>query len=239
MAVYDIDHTSGTTILASIKSAFSTAGILTTTHRDTSTFLIVTTTRSTRVLSFNAPGSGRLFMFYGTSYNTGDTINDSVTLQNHGFNTGDAGVVVITDDAVVISQRRGSGSTYGFLVGNANDGSSTNLIWSWASNTGGAGSTTLHNAAARTQQNGVFFGAPLISAGGFYYYADIPNGTTSGNILGTGIKGVKQLLKGNTFTAAHEVVGDDIIVPGGFSNAGSLAIPTGFYIVDGNSWEPA
>ena len=239
MAVYVIDHTSTTTMLESIRDGLTAAGILTTNHRDTSTNLIVTTTRSTRPIRFNISGSTtkRIYIYYGTGYTSGDVVDNSVTLQAHASNTGDAGALIVTSDMFGVFQRRGSGNTYGFICSKLlNAPTNTQIMWAW---TATVSSTLLHDADALAQMEAAFYRKQIISSGDNYYFSQIPCMTGGDYLLSMGLAGVQALHRGPNYTAAYEISGDDVVVPGGRTNGDDAYMPCSLYIPEGNSWAPA
>jgi len=235
--IASLDYTSTTTMLASIKSALTTAGILTTTHRETATNLIVTTSRSSRVIRFQADGT-RIYIYYGTSWSSGDAVNGSVTLNANGTNPGKEGVVIITADILGFFEVRATSNTTGFICGNLDNVDATEIMWAFMN---GVSTTLLHNASAMTQMEiGLYNGVMKNAAGDKYLKSPIPCLSGARDLLASGVEGLEQLCKGANYTVSHEVFGDDVVVPvGGCNGSTSYMGSTSLYIPSGNSWTPA
>lgn len=229
MAVYPFDMTSSTTLLGSIRDALDAAGILTTVHRDTSTNLIVTITRLTsRVVRFNVAVS-RLHIYYGTSYVSGDTIADQVTIQAQATGTYSSGATIITDDVVVIVEARGA-VMYTCLIAALDNLASTQIVWGFSS---GYASPVLHNAVDRVQMEAAFYNRQIISADAKYYASNIPCMTGGFVLLASAIVGAKALHI-PIINAPYAVAGDDAYVPLGGANGDSVYAPGCLFIPDGN-----
>jgi len=237
MAIYTIDYTSTTTMLASIKAGLTSAGILTTTHRDTSVNLIVTTTYSSRVVRFNAPGNNRFYVYYGTAYTSGDVVDNSVTLQAVAAGTGAAAALIVTGDMFGLFEYRGSAATAGFICGYLDNYAETEIMWGFYN---ANGAPLLHDATAMVQMEAAFYTQQIISDADKYYRSAIPCVSAGSLLLAQGIRGVSALHKRANYSAAYEIVTDDVVVPGGGCNGNTTYMQNmSLFIAEGNSWTPA
>jgi len=237
MAIYTIDYTSTTTMLASIKAGLTSAGILTTTHRDTSVNLIVTTTYSSRVVRFNATSNNRIYIYYGTGYTSGDVVDNSVSLQTVGSGIGASAALIVTGDMFGLFEYRGSSITVGFICGHLDNLAETEIMWGFST---GATSPLLHDATAMVQMEAAFYSREIISAADKYYASAIPCMTATRLLLAQGIVGVYALHKTANTGAPYEIIGDDVVVPGGGANSSATyMLGMSLYIPQGNSWTPA
>jgi len=236
MAIYPIDYTSLTTMLASVRDGLDDAGILTTIHHDTSANLIVTTTRSSRVIRFVAASGNRFYVYYGTSYDTGDTINDSVTLQAVGAGTGVAGALIVTGDVFGLFEYRGGTACAGFICGNLDNPANTQIMWGWMNV---QTAPLLHDATDRVQMEAAFYSRQIISTESKYYRSAIPCMTAGNLLMSQGVKGVYELHQSANYGVAYVVVGDDAVVPGGGCNGNATYMQNkSLLIPGGNSWTP-
>jgi hypothetical protein len=236
MAIYTIDYTSTTTMLESIRAALDSAGILTTTHRQTATNLIVTTSRSTRVIRFNIPANNRFYVYYGTSYASGDTINDSVTLQSANTGTGVSSALIVTDDIWGLFEHRGVAVTCGFICSKLKDLAETQILWAWCN---GNSTPLLHDADARAQMESAFYTNQIISTGDKYYTSEIPCMTAGNVFMSQGVEGIQAIHKTANYSSAYEINVDNVIVPGGGCHGNSTYMQNmSLYIPNGNSWTP-
>ena len=237
MAIYPIDFTSSTTVVTSLRAGLNSAGILTTNHRETSTNLIVTTTRSSRVLRFLVSTGLRIFTYYGTSYVSGDTIADAVTVQAAGVGSGAgaSAALIVTADVLGLFEFRGT-AVAGWLCGNLNDLAATPIIWGWAQ---GNSASLFHRTDSMVQVQAAFYRRQIISADEKYLMSEIPCTSGIDGFLSLGVQGVKALHKSANQLSPFEIVGDDVIVPTGGANGESEYMGNmSLYIPNGNSWSP-
>jgi hypothetical protein len=230
MALYTLDHTTAASVLISIRNALDTEGLINTNHRDTTTNLILTTSRTSRVLRFNMATSSRLYFYYGSSYASADTINDSVTVNAVAAGTGASGAIIITDDLIAIAQWRGTTICSTIVIGKMTT-LGTDFIGSWYF---GNSTPLLTNAGTYAQCDAIRIGSPLVSPDGKYYWSEMTLLTTTYQPLATGVDGIKVLHRAPLTGQAYEISGNDIILPGGGCNLLTTYFDCSFLVTNGN-----
>jgi len=232
--IYALDPTNNTSLITSLKAALTSAGILQTLHYEDAANLIVTLTRNNRVFKFTA-SSIRYLTYYGTSYVSGVTIADSVTLNSVQSGTGVSDALIVTGDLLAIVEYRGATYTYDVLIGNINNEQQTSIAWGWSSI---SSVPLLHNTVNMTQMYINVYPKALASMDGKYYMSDVVCMNNALVLEGIGVKGLKALHMGMNTSNAYVVVGNDVIVPGGRANADDDAIFNSLYILNAVTWTP-
>lgn len=239
MAIYSIDWSSDTTIIASIKSGLTTAGILTTNHYETSSRLIVTTERSNKLIRFVA-GSTRLQVYIGDSWSSGDAVTNQVTIQSNATGTMTNGALIITGDVLYIGQRDSAATPnhVNAMFVRVDSVTAEYIAMGWNCST----ANNIQAMRDTTNDAGVILfpmKSTLISSSGYYYEVDIPAATPGGLLLGDALKGVKCLMRDWIRSTLYQEYGDDVAVQGGYTDGALSYFPASFIIADGASWAPA
>lgn len=234
--IYPIDYTNTESVINSLDAALDDAGVIQTRHYKSASDLIVTLTRSSRVFRINVPSQMRLYIYYGTAYVSGTTISDSITISLITTGTSVSGCVAITGDVIAFAEYRGATVIAGALIGAINNEDETEIAWGWSSP---SSAPLLHNTESRTQMHPNIYPKALISTDGKYYMSDIVCMDSAYTLMGVGVKGVKALHRPANTGMAYEIVGNDVIIPGGQANGDASIIPNSLYIPNAVTWEPA
>lgn len=237
MSIATLDLTSTTTQINSLEAALSAAGILTTTHNKTSTVLIVTLTRSSRVFRFEAANVGRWFSAYGTGWTSGTTVTDSTTMNGIASGTGVSASLIVSADIVALLEHRGTTLSSAHIIGKLDDVSDTEfMLGMYASQN----SPNFHRLDTRVRIDAAVYNRDIISTGNYYYKSAIPVVTNTGVLISLGIQGMQNLHRSPNNAVAYEVAGNDVIVPTGGVNGLTAYFGSGssFYIANGSSWTP-
>lgn len=227
--LYPIDYTSAQSMITSLKAAFASAGVLETTHYEDVDDLIVKLTRNARVFKFHTDGYKRWYVYYGTSYTGGSNIADSITLLTTS-GTGKSGSLVVTSDILVLADHRDVTITSDVLIGNMNNIDGTEIAWGWRSD---SNTPLLQNTVGRTSMSVNIYPKRLLSTDNKYYMSDVICMDSAYTLTSIGVKGIKALHKGANYSAPYEIVGNDVVVPGGGANSDDYAIPNSLYIPGG------
>jgi hypothetical protein len=238
MAIYSVDLTSTTTIPNDIEAALIAAGILTTTHNKAAGSLIVTTTRSSKVLKFTIGTSNRITTFYGDSYTSGTTIVNEVAISSYTAGVNAETKVVVTGEALLICWRGSSTIAAFTLIGNLDNLGVDNFAWGWTAITATGNMRNISQSSAMMLVNTLKL--PLISAADKYYGSDLTTMDTSYKITSEAVKGIKSLHKNTVVDPLLEVNGNNVIVSGGGILGQSIDHLGGsLLITNGNSWTPS
>lgn len=237
MAIYPIDLTNQASIISSLQAGLTAAGIIDTVHYNTSPNLLVTLSCWTKPIKFNAPGSGRIYSYFGSSYASSANLNDSCTINAASFGTGVSSVLVVTGDVVAVLENRGGSFTFKHVFAKLNDAGTTEIAWGIEYL--GRSSSTLWNADLASQMGAVGVQGTILTTGGNYYQSDILCLDGAYTQLATGVVGLKMLHRATGIGASHLVAGDDVVFEGGGCNSDNFYFPNCFLIEDGNSWAPA
>jgi len=237
MAIYSIDLTSQASIISSLQTGLATAGIISTVHYNTSPNLLVTLSCWTKPIKFNAPGNGRIYSYFGSSYASSANLNDTSTINAYILGTGVSSVLVVTGDVVAVLENRGGSTTVKHVFAKLNDAGTTEIAWGiWYP---GRSGSTLWNADLASRMEAVGVRGAILTTGGNYYQSDILCLDGAYTQLATGVVGLKMLHRATGIGASHLVAGDDVVFEGGGCNSNDYYFPNCFLIEDGNSWAPA
>jgi hypothetical protein len=235
MAVYTINISSSTTMRTSLVDALTAAGILTTNHYNASDDLIVTTTRSNKVLRFNF-GTSRMTVYYGDAYSSGTTITNQVTVSSFGSLTAESCVAIITDKLFYIGERSTTSSFSGAVFGRVTSANQEYICIGWSS---GIVSAVIKDTTNNQDAHVLSFVNAAISPSNNYYLVDTPVTGAGSLLLGNSIQGVKLLTRAPVTTQLNINYGDDasVIFTGtrGVTNYFGASI----LIENGVSWVPA
>lgn len=233
MTLYSLDKTSATTMRESTKAALTAAGILTTTHYETGDYLIVTTTRSNKVIKMYFAVS-RTKWYVGDAYSSGTTITNQVTVCEYGGGTVAEANMVVTDDILYMGWRiTANDRTAHALFGRLATTAAEYVALGWVTNTY-EGYPVLRDTSNDASIEISCLRNTLISTGAYYYQHDLVI-ATAGNVLqANAITGLKALQRPIFTTAQLLVFGDDIVLPGGATNGATSYFPQNLIIADGN-----
>ena len=232
-----LNTTTSDTVRETLLAALIDSGVHDTTHYNSGSDLIVTTTRSSKVLKFYIHSSyKRPWTYYGDAWTSGSTITNQVAINvaNVDYNATDIRLVV-TDKVVLLAARLANGAIMYHLIGNLDNPTSDEIAWGWTS--GAAGGYLRHIPSANKMQANMY---PLpMTQGGDYLMAEIPCLDASGELIATGVKGLKALYRGKVTDPPVQTNGNDAIVAGGgLTGLSSTYFPLSFIIPNGVSWTP-
>ncbi len=240
MAVFSIDISSDAKEIAGILAAITQAGILTTKHYQSSTSLIVTTTRSNKVIRISLGGKYYPRIYIGDSWTSGDAINNQVIINEYSSTTSPGEVnVIITDNVFCIGARKSDNTVVFNVIFTRLNTDAAEYVALGIVYNATSGNPTLYDTTNAAQIKSAQLNQIAISTDGYYYDTDFIV-TTAGNVLqSNGIKGIKSLLMPPS-TAAHYVrYGNDVVIPGGATNGATSVFPMSILITNGYSWAPA
>jgi len=238
MAVYSIDISSDQNEITSIKNALNTAGILTTTHYETSNRLIVTTNRSNKVIRIVLDAKfPRIYI--GDSWSSGDAVNNQVTINEFADCSGCAEVnVIVTDVVLCIGARHANSTVTDTIFTKLNDTAQEYVALGIVCNST-SGTPILRDLTNNAQIHCGQLTATIISADGYYYNSDFPCMTAGGVLMATAIQGIKSLQMPSTISSHYVRYGGDVVIPGGATNSMVSYFPRSILITNGYSWAPA
>jgi hypothetical protein len=237
MAVYSLTISSSTALRDSIKASLTAAGILTTTHYETGDNLIVTTTRSNKVIRW-ATGNSRLQTYIGDTYTSGTTITNQVTINAPGSNSYVEANMVVTDKVFYIGMRTNTNESIHALFGRLDSATQEYVALGWTTNNAN-GAPVLRDTTNNTQAEATQLNRILISTSGYYYIHDLPVASNANVLLASAVQGVKSLQRAYVTGSQIVTYGDDVALSGGYANGATSYFPQSLLIEDGNSWEPA
>ncbi len=236
MAVYDLSMVSTTDFIDSLETALTTAGVLTSTLRKTTTNLLFTTSRFDYPIRVNAPATTfRMKYYWGTGWTSDDNLDEQATVFNWSPGTGavTAIALIVYPTGLAFTQIEGTNRDL-IIFGKADNVSSSDLAIGACYGTNANRTMTARNCD--DGQNISFLtlkaNTEVVSSGGKYYSTSLQV-IEGGIILASGIKNVTQLLKARA--GNHYVVyGDDVVVLASYAGAiGVDAIGTSLLIKDG------
>lgn len=231
MAVYSVGMSTDGSVIAGIKAALTSAGVLTTTHYETTNRLIVTTTLSNKVLRVVAEYARPSF-YYGDSWVSGDAVVNQVSLNPYNWGTSDSMAVIIKPPVLAFSWHNTSNIISGTLFSKlAVNNKYFAMGWVTPSST----ATTIRNTSDddNVDVHTLGYYPTIISGEGYYYQTDLIVTTSGGVLLASGIQGVKWLARDYVTVTPYQVYGDDVALSGGSAKSivnyltGSLLIPGG------------
>jgi hypothetical protein len=232
-----LETTSQTTVRETLLAALIASGVHTTTHYNAGNSLIVTTTRSSKVLKFDFDSTyKRPSTYYGGAWTSGSSITNQVAINNTTINTYANDIrLVVTDKLLLLAVGFITGAITYHLIGNLDNSTSDEIAWGWRSD--GSGGYLRHIPSANTMQANMY---PLpMTQGGNYLMADLPCLDASGELIATGVKGLKALYRGKVTDTPVQTNGNDAIVAGGgLTSLSSTYFPLSFIIPNGVSWTP-
>lgn len=241
MAVYSVGGDSDADTTNNLEAALIAAGIRTTTHYKTTNRLIVTTTRSNKVLRF-VIASKRIQTYVGDSWSSGDAVTNQRNIQAAGSGgTPVSTVVIVTADALLINCGWTSYASYA-LLGQLDNAGSDYCALGWFQDGEGAQSWQYNLSTGNLLWVHSPLRYPAASAGGYYYSGPLVC-TEGGVVTATGIKSLRALGRANSTTWAYQVHGDDVALNGGQANnvvttLSNAYFPTNLLLVNGNGWSP-
>lgn len=234
MAIYTLNISSAALLRESLSTALTTAGIITTNHYDTSENLIVTTTRSNKVIRFLTT-TIRLVVYYGDAYTSGTTITNQVTLNASFSATTDEAKLIVTADLLAIGYRSTGNQYTQVIFSKTNNVSPEYIVFSCSNNN----TTSVHRDTTNNDDIHLMsFASPIVSSGGYYYLADIPVVSSDGGILSTGISEVKYLSRDWVTTAFLTQYGDYTTINGGGARGLSYYFRGSFLLENASTWAP-
>lgn len=235
MAIYTLNVSSAALLRESLSAALTTAGVITTNHYDTSENLIVTTTRSNKVIRFLTTNI-RTQVFYGDAYTSGTTITNQVTLNTIFSGTTDEAKLIVTDVLLAIGYRN-TVNQYTYVVFSQADSVTEEYIVFGHSN---QLTTSVHRDTTNDDDIHLMtVASPIVSSGGYYYLADVPVVSSDGGLLATGIQGVKYLSRDSIATAMITQYGDYTTINGGGARGLAYYFRGSFLLEDASTWAPA
>lgn len=237
MAVYSIDISSDSAAIGSILAAITDAGILTTNHYKSSASLIVTTTRSNKVIRINI-GYKYPRIYIGDSWSSGDAVVNQVIINEYTSPTSAVEVnIIITDNILCIGARNGTTIVANTIFTRLNTDASEYAALGINYNTTG-GTPTLRDTTNGAQIKSSQLNQVITSTDGYYYDTDFIV-TTAGNVLqSNGIKGIKSLFMPPSTNSHYVRYGNDVVIPGGATNGATSVFPMSILITNGYSWAP-
>jgi hypothetical protein len=235
MSVYTLNVSSANDLRASILAAIDDAGILTTNHYNTSNDLIVTTTRSNKVIKFNV-ASIRPSVYYGDAYTSGTTITNQVVLVTATSATIDEAYLIVTGTLMALVWRFTSDAYFIVFFGKSGSVSEEYLALSWGS-TSVAG--VLKDTTNDTDVHILSVASPAISPDGKYYELDLPVLNGSNVKIADSIQDLKSLTRSSIATSALTSYGDVVTVSGGYGRGLAYYFRSSFIIEDAVEWPPA
>lgn len=230
-----LDISTVDTVRETLLAALIASGVHTTTHYNYDKYLIVTTTRLSKVLKFDIHGSSkRPATYYGDAWTSGSTITNQVAINTYGSTLSDIRLVV-TDKVVLLAVGFTNGAIAYHLIGNLDNPTSDEIAWGWTS--GNPEGYLRHIPSANTMRANMY---PLpMTQGGNYLMADLPCLDASGELIATGVKGLKALYRGKVTDMPVQTNGNDVIVAGGgLTGLSANYFPLSFIIPNGVSWTP-
>ena len=236
MATYALNTTSDAALIASIEAGMTDAGIITTTHYNTSPTLIVTTTRSNKVIKITS-SSMRLQFYYGDAYVSGTTISNQVTVMDPLFTGGIyESVMVITDKILYFGYRQTS--ILNVLFGRFATEAQEYFVMSWVNdqvNWGISRDTTndVQVIVITLQRPNIY------TSGGNYYMVPLLIVSTGYVLVSAGVQGLYSLCRGWITSSTIQVYGDDVGCSGGGNTVSTSYYLVSFLIENGDSWAPA
>jgi hypothetical protein len=236
MAIYYVDPTSATTILNGIEAALSAAGVLTTTHNKTTADLIVTTTRSSKVIRYTI-ATMRVNTRYGDSWTSGTTLVNPYDINIYATGTAVDVQVVVTDKVILVGSRQSTTAAAFSMIGNLDNATNDPIIWGWTAN---VASGYLRQTSDQYAMGINTFRNTMISPDDKFYLSDIICMNAGSKVISTAVHGVKSLYRGGTVDPVVAVSGNHAIVAGGgILNASTDYMGQSLLINNGNSWVPA
>lgn len=232
-----LDTSTSTTVRETLLAALIASGVHTTTHYASDSSLIVTTTRSSKVLKFTINTTyKRPMTYYGDAWTSGSSITNQVAINDYGINNNANDIrLVVTDKLLLLAVGLINGATMYHLIGNLDNPTSDEIAWGWYS--GGSGGYLRHIPSANTMQANMY--PNPMTQGGNYLMADLPCLDASGELIATGVKGLKALYRGKVTGTPVQTNGNDAIVAGGgLTGLSSTYFPLSFIIPNGVSWTP-
>jgi hypothetical protein len=239
MAIYSLDTSSNAAVGNSIKAALTSAGILTATHYQSNEFLIVTTTRSNKVIKILTHDAS-IRVYIGDAHTSDTTITNEVPVNSYADWTAKAEAnLVVTDHVLYMGYRMASnGRTSHALFGRLDSATEEYVALGWITNAID-GTQALRDTTNNTQMEISQLRNVLISAGGYYYVHDMIVANNANVLLASAVQGVKFLQRSYVYGSHIITYGNDVAVSGGGANGTVSYFPQSLLIEDGNSWEPA
>lgn len=235
MSIYLLDRNNR---IPSIKAALQAAGVVTTVHFENTTDLIVTTTRSNKVLRIRNDGS----VWIGSAWTSGATITNSQTLLGSISMDPYDWAIIVTPDILAFCCKNGTGNTgdcYSAIFTKTEDLSLFLAIGLSSSNSTNNNDSycydTTITASQATILSPISFSGIVTDAAGYYYFTDIYLKTLSNNVLITSpAKGIKAILNGYMNTQGFYKYGNDIVSQGWYTNDGGTSFFANVLIPNGN-----
>lgn len=220
MAIYLVDRASR---IPSIKAALQAAGVLVTTHFENTADLVVTTTRSNKVIRLTSDGR----VFLGTAWTSGTNITDSRSVDNPSSGGGDPfdWATIVTPDVLAFVYKTGIGATgrcgssifvttvsgTHLALGSTTDATTFSDTWCYETDT-----VTLAPFIVPITQ---FANGLLVDNNGFFFTTDMYfKYLTNNQPILSPAKGIKAVLNGFNDTQGFFKHGNDIVVTGWRTN---------------------
>lgn len=235
MAIYTLNVSSTADLRQSIVDALDDAGILTTTHYNTTNDVIVTTTRSNKVIRFQLT-SLRPIVYIGDAYSSGTTITNPLTIMaGLGSSAIEEAVIIVTGNLLLFACRYPT-DVHGHAVFSRDTSVSARyLALGWSSY---STSCNLKNTSDDEDLHILSFAAPVISPAGKYYETDLPVVDNSNVLIADGIEDLKCITRSSVATVISSNYADVIVVSGGGTRGLAYYFRSSFVVEDAVEWPP-
>ncbi|MEM2446757.1 MAG: hypothetical protein QW734_08880 [Candidatus Bathyarchaeia archaeon] len=226
MPCYQLDTTSGATIVTSLRDALQSAGLLEQVYYLQGEVIIFKTNRFAHVFYVGAFGSDkRPYILYGTSYGGGGNVNNSVLIVSVGGATWNSWWLVVNSDAfAIVAKETGTSHCVTAFFTRAGDTSQTPVFGGSALPVG-AHYTGIYRADTNVAL--LVFGLWCNSFNLWsaqenrYYQYDPVLAHANGSYFATGLLGMKAISRHPSYVGGLEVYGTTVVLA-----TGSIAVPT-------------
>lgn len=231
MPCYQLDTTSGATIVTSLRDALQNAGLLEQVYYLQGAVITFKTNRFAQVFRVEASGyDKRPYIQYGTSYGSSGSVNNPVTVVNATVATWNSWWLVVNSSAfAIVAKETGTTHCVTTFFTRASDTSQT-PVFGGSGLPAGSHSTGIYRADTNTAllMLGLWCGSfNLWSAQeNKYYQYDPVLAHANGSHFATGLLGIKAISRHPSYVGGLEVYGTTVVLAtGGIAVPANTAVP--------------